>query len=748
MATTNPQTRVGRIGRTYQDSEPWYEEAIRPPAGSPNIVLVLFDDTGYADFGCYGSEIRTPTIDRLAAGGARYTNFHTTTLCSPTRASLLTGRNHHSVGMRMLANNDTGWPSGRGRVSKRAGTIAEMLKSHGYNTWALGKWHLAPMDQAGPAGPFDHWPLSRGFNRFYGFMDGATDQFSPELISDNHPVRPPRTAEDGYHITEDLVDQSIHLVADQIANAPNIPFFLYLAPGATHAPHQAPAEFIERYRGVYDRGYDVIRRERFARQLELGVVPEGTELPEHNPDVIPWEELTEDQQRISARFQEAYAGFLEHTDHQLGRLVDFLEQTDQLDNTVFIVTSDNGAAMEGGAEGAVMRARFFNSVEEDLEWNLSRIDDIGSPRADNHYPRAWAEVSNTPGRWYKYHTHAGGVRDPFIVHWAGRVAEPGSVRSQFHHVVDVVPTLLEGLGLEPPETVNGVPQMPVHGTSMLYSLSESDSPTRKQVQYFEMFGNRAIWMDGWKAVTKHSKGDPYEQDNWELYHLDTDFSEVRDLAKERPDRLAELMERWWYEAGKYDVLPLDDRTVELWQSPPRPSSPVPRKRFVYYPQVCHIHPKAAAPTVDVSYTITADIVRTHGSSQGVLISRGDVGSGYVLYIQDGRLVHEYNFCGERYVLRSPEPVPLGRTQVQFEFRKTGTLQGHGHLHVNGKQVADGPMPRTLKFIAMAGLDIGADALSSVSDAYEGSFPFSGHLERITIELGDDRPVGPAEALDD
>ena len=737
-----------RLGRTHADSAPWYEPPLRPPAGSPNVVYIVLDDTGFADLGCYGSEIRTPHVDRLARDGLRYNNFHTTTLCSPSRACLLTGRNHHAVGMRMLANVDSGWPSGRGHISHRAGTVAEMLRGVGYSTFAVGKWHVTPTDQINAAGPYDQWPLGRGFERFYGFMDGATDQFHPELVHDNHWVDPPGRPEDGYHLSEDLVDRAIAMVSEQLSHTVDKPFLLNLAFGATHAPHQAPQAYIDGYRGVYDEGWERIREQRFARQLASGTVPPETVLPPSNPGVPAWNDLSDGQRRVAIRLQEAYAGFLEHTDAQIGRLLDFLERAGELENTLIFLLSDNGAAMEGGPYGAVTRARFFNGVPEDDAFNLAHLDDIGSPRADNHYPWGWAQASNTPLRWYKYQTHGGGIRDPLIVHWPARITDPGAVRRQFHHVVDITPTVLDVLGIAPPEVVNGVAQMPIHGTSLAYTFTEPDTPSRKRHQHFEMFGNRAIWQEGWKAVTKHETGTDYRSDRWELYRLETDFSESHDLADTHPEKLRELVELWWSEAGRYDVLPLDDRSVELFQAPPKPGSVADRTVFTYYPQTSHVHPKAAPPTQDVSHTITAEVLREDASVDGVLLAYGNVGSGYVLFVKDNRLHYEYNYCGTRYALVTDSELPIGPVTLTFAFTRTRRLRGVAQLLVDGRVAARTVFPKTLSFISLAGLDIGRDALSPVSQSYHGEFPFRGEIRRIVYQLAQDSDRPPIEVLDD
>jgi len=725
----------GHLGLTYQDSEPVYAAARH--LNSPNVVVVLFDDLGFADLGCYGAEVRTPHLDALAARGHRYNNFHTTTLCSPSRACLLTGRNHHSVGMRMLSNVDSGWPSGRGRITRSAALISEVLRDAGYNTFAVGKWHVAPMRDTSPAGPFDEWPLGRGFNQFYGFMNGATDHYYPELVRDNHAVFPPATPEEGYHLTADLVDRSIGYISDHVAHAPHKPFLLYLPLGAAHAPHHAPTEWMEAVRGRYDEGWDAIRRQRYERQLEMGIIPAGTELPASNPDVPPWDSLRADEQRVAARLQEAYAAFVEHTDEQLGRLFDFLKRSGQIDDTVVIVTSDNGAAMEGGRLGALSRIRFFNDMDEDFDRVLSALDDVGGPRADSHYATGWAQASNTPLRWYKFHTHGGGIRDPLIVHWPGRLARPGGILDQFHHIVDIAPTIYQVAGIEPPPQHAGIPQMPMHGQSLAYTFSEPSAETVRRVQYFEMFGNRGLWADGWKAVTRHFPGTGYEHREWELYHLDEDFSEAHDLAATHPDRLQSLVDQWWREAGRYDVLPLDDRSVELFRTPPPPGSPLLRSRFDYYPPVSSIEPSTAPPFGSAkSYRIEAAL---SGHESGVIVAYGNAASGFVLYIDADALHYEYNAASNvtGAALRLPDGGE-GGLLVALEFEKTPDGGARIQLQAGDERSEPVYLERSLSFLALAGMNIGHNPLSPVSTAYQAPFPFAGDIERISVTVQRDQ----------
>ena len=654
----------GVIGRTAAESQPWWPD---PPdlQGKPNVVLILFDDTGFAHFGCYGSDIDTPNIDRLAAAGLRYTNFHTTALCSPTRASLLTGRNHHAVGMRCISNFDTGYPNMRGRISHDAATVAEVLGDAGYATFALGKWHLCPMHETSMAGPFDDWPLQRGFDRFYGFLQGETDQFHPELTYDNHHLEPPGPGDGTYHLSEDLTDKAIDFIRESKSIRPDRPVFTYLAWGATHSPHQAPPEYLAKYRGRYDEGWDVVRQRWYQRQLELGVIPQGTELAPRNRGVRPWDELSPAEQRLAARLQEAFAAFLDHTDAQIGRLVDFLESIGELDNTIFVVTSDNGASQEGFATGVVDEMRFFNGFPEDVEAAQDRLDDIGGPRSHTNYPWGWAQVGNTPLKWYKQNTFGGGVRDPLVIHWPARITDGGGIRTQFHHVSDITPTILDQVGLAQPEVFKGRQQLPVAGTSLAYTFDEPAAPTTKRVQYFEMFGHRGIWADGWKAVTYHRIGEPFDDDVWELYHVDRDFSETNDLAAQHPEKLQELIDTWWAQADEHGVLPLDDDVSGLAFRARRPGTAHAEKHYRFLPPLSRLPSESAPAIAGRSWRMRADIDRPTGDEQGVLVAWGTANTGLVCYLEatgDGgaEAVFDYNLFGTHHVVRAPVAGPARR----------------------------------------------------------------------------------------
>jgi arylsulfatase len=729
----------GAIGNTWSESTPWWPLPPTPKRDAPNVVLVLFDDVGFGSFGCYGAEIATPTIDALAASGIRYNNFHVTPLCSPTRAALLTGRNHHSVGMAFLANADSGFPNSRGHVSKQAATLAEMLRAAGYSTLCVGKWHLAPIDQTSAAGPYDQWPLGRGFDRYYGFLDALTDHFYPDLVYDNHRVDPPKTPEEGYHLTSDLIDHAIGFLRDQVSAAGDKPFFLYVAFGTAHCPHQAPQEFLDKYRGAYDAGWDVIRRQRFERQLALGVVPEGTELAPRNAGVPAWDELSDDEQRVSARLQEAFAAMVDHTDHELARLVDELKRLDKFENTIFVVLADNGASQEGGAGGTTNIVAYENGHQPDLAFNLARLDAIGGPRSQTNYPQGWAQVGNTPLRRYKQNTHGGGVRAPMVLAWPKGIAARDEVRQQFHHVIDIAPTILDLTGVTAPHAYNGIPQLPIHGVSMRYSFDDAGAATQHRTQYFEMFSHRAIWHDGWKAVAFHHRGRSYADDPWELYRLDEDFSECRDLAARRPEVLQKLVELWWAEAGRYGALPLDDRGFpERAVRYQGRGSPRLRERLTLYPGMSRIPSGAAPLMVDRTFRITAHLRNVGAKPSGVIVSLGDLSGGFVLYVQEGAIAFDYNCEGSVYGIRSDvNVVDASSRTIDIAFTRGEQLSARVEARVDGRPAASGEIPRTARwFISWSPLDVGRDSLSRVSDAYSDAFPFTtSALDHVDIELG-------------
>jgi arylsulfatase A-like enzyme len=736
----------GHVGRTWQSSTPWWPEPDEVGSDRPNVLVILFDDMGFGSLGCYGGDAATPKIDALAYSGLRYNNFHTTALCSPTRASLLTGRDHHAVGMSTIANADSGFPSKRGVIRHNAGTIAEILRDRGYSTYAIGKWHLAPSDQLSAVGPFDHWPLGRGFDKYYGFLEALTDQFNPNLVRDNQHVKQPRSAEEGYTLNEDLADNAIQFLTDHVSLAPGKPFFMYYALGAMHSPHQAPDHLLEKYRGKFDAGWDEMRAARLKRQMEMGIVPEGTALVPRNDGVEAWDTLSADQKRLYARFEEAYAAFLEHTDQELGRVIDHLDTLGVMENTLIFLLSDNGASQEGQVHGSTSTTFYENMEAEPLEFNLARIDKIGTKEAKNNFPIGWAQVENTPLRRYKQNTHAGGVQDPLVIHWPKGLKESG-IRNQFHHVMDVVPTILEVLDYEPPEAIDGVPQMEMHGKSMAYSFDNADAATVKRSQIFEMFGHRAIWMDGWKAVCWHRRYGDYDKDTWELYDTIRDFAEAHDLAAAEPDRLQKMVDQWWADAGRYDVLPLDDRGFAERRAMARPRGDSPRiqDRYVFYPGTTFI-PGGAAPFImDRSYRIETAVKCAEGL-EGVLVTCGGLCGGYALYVSDGEIVFDYNFYEEIYRCSAPLPASGDWADIAFDFEKTGICQGTGRLFVDGKEVASCVFPKTYKyFMDWEGLSVGRSEGTAVSPAIKGkgAFAFNGAYKWVKMTLGTDL-AGPGD----
>jgi arylsulfatase len=738
----------GVIGRDWRDSTPWWPPEPRPPDGAPNVLLVVLDDVGFAQLGCYGSDIATPNIDRLADGGVRLANFHTTALCSPTRACLLTGRNHHSNGMGRIADLAVGFPGYTGRIPHENGFLGEMLREAGYATYAVGKWHLTPDDETHMGAPRTSWPLARGFDRWYGFHGGETHQFVPLLFADNHGVRPPRTPEEGYHLSEDLADRAIEFVGDLRAVDDRQPFFLYFCTGACHSPHHAPREWIERYAGHFDDGWDAWRERTFARQLERGVVPPGTRLSPRPSWVPAWETLGAEDRRVAARFMECFAGFLSHADAQIGRVLSFLEQTGDLDNTLVILVSDNGASAEGGEKGSINDARLWNGLAAGRRELRARIDELGTPSAHNNYPWGWTMAGNTPFKRWKREVHEGGVADPCIVHWPEGLRARGEVRHQFAHAIDVVPTVLELIGLEPPASLQGRDQSPIEGTSFAYCLDDGAAPERHETQYFEMLGSRAIYHRGWKAVTfkpmaaMYADGldpdAPFDDDVWELYDKTVDLSETNDLAAAEPERLAALIDLWWEEARKYQVLPLDNRPLAALMNP-RPNPRTERTRFVYYPNGGVVPEPVAVNVRDRSHTITAEVtVPTGVTPSGVLVALGSVLGGWTLYLLDGRLRYVHNLVGkEQHLVGSDVVVGAGSHTLAMRYERTAPFAGDVTLHVDGDVVATGSVPffTPARFsITGSGLTCGYEVGPAISREYSAPFRCDATIHRVTVDV--------------
>jgi len=733
----------GKIGFTYKDSTPDWTGALPlgAPKGAPNVVVVVLDDVGYGHLGSYGGPIETPNLDKLAASGLRYSDFHTTALCSPSRGSLLTGRNHHAIGLAAITEGATGYPGNYGSIPKSAAMIPELLKQNGYNTMALGKWHMTPYTAYTAAGPFDRWPLGMGFEKFYGFLGGETDQWAPLLVQDNHLLDPPTRP--GYHLTGDLVDKAIGYVRDQQQANTGHPFFLYLALGAAHAPLHAPKEYIAKYKGKFDQGWDKVREETFERQKRLGIIAADQKLSARDPQVSAWADLSDKEKQVYARLQEVFAGFVDHADHHLGRLFAALDEMGLREDTLIVVVSDNGASQEGLRNGTTNTDRFRNFNPETVEEIYAKLDSLGGPDTDPHYPMGWGLAGNAPLKKWKQDTHAGGVTDPLIISWPARIKDRGAIRSQYHHIVDITPTLLEVIGLPAPTSVNGVAQMPMHGVSMAYTFDDAKAPTRKKVQYFEMLGSRAVWADGWTAVAWHRPRTSWDDDKWELYHTDVDFTETNDLAAQYPQKLKELQALWLDEAVKYNVLPLDDRRYERLAEPGRPVAAQAKSEYKYYPGTSIVHPLAAPQLLGREHTITASVDIPAQGAEGVLAASGGEFGGWSLFLKDGKLHYVHNYLKiDEYEVSSAQAVSSGKHRLSVHFTPTGKFQRPDYFTGDVALSIDGEKVGELKGIRMGaqysavtgyGLLIGRNTGTAVSHGYKPPFAFTGKLENVVIE---------------
>jgi arylsulfatase len=745
---------AGRIGLTYKDSEPVKPELKVPAAfgleDAPNIVIILIDDAGYGQMGTFGGAIPTPTMDRVAGSGLRFTRFHTTALCSPTRAALLCGRNHHSVGSGVIGEAGTGFPGYSGIIPASAATFAEVIREYGYvNAW-FGKNHNVPDWETSLVGPFDRWADGLGFDYFYGFVGGDTDQFHPALVENKKRIEPPATNEDGspYHFTTDIADRAIRAIRASKAVAPQRPFFVYFATGATHAPHQVPQEWIEKFAGQFDDGWDAYRERTLQRQIELGVVPKGTRLTTR-PDSLPaWDSLPANERKVYARMMEVFAAFTAHTDHQAGRIIDAIDELGELENTLVIyMAGDNGSSAEGGLSGLLNEMTFFNALEESLPSKLAAIDTLGTDRHYNHFPAAWAHAMDTPFQWTKQiASHFGGTRNGLAISWPRRIKARGEIRHQFHHVIDIAPTILEAVGVEMPATFNGVAQKPLEGVSMVYTFDDADAPDRRTTQYFEMLGNQGIYHDGWMASA--IRGVPWLSENppadllnmpWELYHVDEDFSQSHDLAREHPEKLDEMVKLFFAEAAKYNVLPLDDRKTARLNVENRPSLTQGRARFTY-PNLLRL-PEGAAPDLKhKSHTITAKITIPEAGAEGMLLTQGGRFAGYGLFVKDGRLAYHYNLAGvERYTIESTERLPTGQVTVRAVYVSDADRPFAGAtvtLFANDRQLAVGRVEKSIpnRVTLDETLDVGFDTGTPVTEGYDMPFRFTGELRAVTIEL--------------
>jgi len=749
---------VGLTTYDAKDPETSYPpiERLRPPAGAPNVLIVLIDDAGFGSSSAFGGPCHTPAFERLAKDGLKYTRFHTTALCSPTRAALLSGRNHHSVGMGGITEIATSAPGYNSLRPKDKAPLAEIVKLNGYSTAHFGKCHEVPVWETSPMGPFDRWPSpGNGFEHFYGFIGGETNQYAPALYHDTVPVEQDRTAEEGYHFTEDMTDRAIEWVRQQKALMPDKPFFVYYAPGATHAPHHVPIEWSARYKGKFDQGWDRVREETFARQKELGVVPNDAELTAR-PEMIPaWSEIPDDLKPVLAREMEVYAGFMEHTDHHAGRLIDALGALGVLDDTlVYVIIGDNGASAEGGLHGCFNELAALNGINdlETTEFLVSRIDGFGTPKAYNHYAVGWAHAMDTPYQWTKQvASHWGGTRNGTIVHWPNGVKAKGEVRDQFHHVIDVAPTVLEAAGLPEPAFVNGIQQAPIEGVSMRYSFDDAKAADRHTTQYFEMFVNRGIYHNGWTAVTRHSipwdanaPMPAFDNDFWELYGPD-DWTQSRNLASEQPDILAHLQRLFLIEATKYNVLPLDDRRVERFNADiaGRPQL-VSGNSQILYGGMGRLSENSLIVLKNKSHAVTAEIVVPKSGANGTIVAQGGAFGGWSIYAKDGRPAYCYNLFGVRqFKVYGPDAIPAGEHQVRVEFAYDGGGLGKGGtatLYLDGQKVGEGRVDATvpLVFSADETADVGNDTGTPVTDDLtEGHTRFTGRVKWVQIDLGDD-----------
>lgn len=759
----------GIVNVDIRDSEPDWAlfEPPKAPDGAPNVVYIVLDDVGFSAMSTYGGPIETPNVDRVANDGVRFTQWHTTALCSPSRSCLLTGRNHTRNSMACITEAAIGFPNASGTIPPANGMLSEILGELGWNTYAVGKWHLCPDDEMNVASTRRNWPSGRGFERFYGFLGAETNQWYPEIVYDNHPVDQPKPPEEGYHFSEDITDKAIEFIRDAKAIAPEKPFFLYYAPGAAHAPHHAPKEWADRYAGQFDMGYEAIRETTLARQKELGIVPADTELPPLNPlgtpetrsgpdgipfpamdETRPWDSLSDEEQRLFSRMAEVYAGFLSHADHHIGRLLDYLDDIGQRDNTIVVLVSDNGASGEGGPNGSVNEMKFANGLPDDMADNLAMLDELGGVKTYNHYPNGWAMAFNTPFKMWKRYEFNGGTCDPCIISWPAGSTARGELRGQYHHAVDIVPTILDALGVEPPERIKGHEQSTFDGVSMRYSLDEGAAPTTRRTQFYSMLGSRAIWHDGWKAITNHptlSGWSHFNDDEWELYHTDVDRAELHNLADEHPEKVRELVNLWFAEAGRNQAFPLDDRSALEIFTTPRPILSPPRDRYIYFPDMAEVPESQSVNIRNRSFVIGALVDIPGPGAEGVLFAQGSQFGGHALYVRNNRLHYVNNFVGMiEQKIDSTEDLPTGENLIlAASFEKdgddnhvaTGTLTlFHGDREVGSARIRTQPG----KFsIAGEGLTAGRDSGAPVTDDYPGSAPWpftGGTLRRVRVDV--------------
>jgi arylsulfatase A-like enzyme len=726
----------GKIGRNLAETQEWWAEKKKAPQNAPNVVWILLDDVGFGAISTFGGLIKTPTLDSLANNGLRYTNFHTTAICSPTRAALLTGRNSHSVHMGLFPNTAIGTPGYDGYMPFEKATIAEILRENGYNTFAVGKWHLTPIADATPLGPFNRWPTGRGFDHFYGFLGGSTDQWHPTLIEDNRKVEPPL---DGKHFNTRMADKAISYIAEQKSLDSSKPFFLYYTPGAGHAPHQVAKEWIDSYKGKFDGGWDKYREEVVARQIKLGVIPKDAVLPERNPGIAEWSSLTADQKKVYARFMEVYAGFVTQTDYEIGRVISYLKKVNQLENTlIFVSVGDNGSSKEGTLTGIVNRNDATWSDDQRFAANLQDIELLGTEASKGNYPLGWAMAGNTPFRHWKQDANSeGGTHNPLIVFYPKGIKEKGGLRFQYAHVIDILPTTIELTGVKVPANINGYPQERIEGTSLAYSINNGKAPSRHAVQHYEIMGSRSIYKDGWKAGTLHKKGEDFSKDVWELYNLNEDFNERANLALTNPEKLKELQDLFDTEADKYNIYPLKDGTekqldyTKLYQNNTA-------SRVVFYAEAPEIFGVASPITPYKSYSITAN-VESAKTTEGVLFAVGGRFSGVSLFVKDGKFQVTNNAGVTVSHLVSNKTIPAGKVTLRYvlnykEAKDLNDNAGTHELYINDEKVAEAPITKAQANIRSNDeINVGKDLITQVSDRYKGTFPFTGKIREIVVE---------------
>ena len=760
----------GKIALDIRDAEPDWTPYIQPtaPEGAPNILMIVWDDVGYGTMDTYGGPVETPNMTRIAESGIRFSNFHTTALCSPTRSSLITGRNATSNNMACITEASAGFPGISARIPFENGTLAEVLNERGWNTYAIGKWHLTPGEETDLSAWKGRWPLGRGFERFYGFLGGESSQWYPELVYDNHPIEQPYLPEQGYHLSKDLAEKAIGFIRDAKMVAPDKPWFMYFCPGCAHAPHHVFKEWADRYKGRFDMGYEEIRKKILANQKKIGLLPASTELSPINPHgepevkgpdgqawpgldfVRPWNSLSKDEQKLFIRMAEVFAGFVSYTDHEIGRILDYLQESGQLENTIIIVVSDNGASGEGGPNGTFNEMKFFNNIPDDIKKNLLHLDELGSTKSYNHYCNGWAWAFDTPfPYWKRFAGYEGGVADMCVVSWPRGIPARGEFRHQYIHAVDVVPTLYELLGIQPPEVLKGFTQSPIEGESFVPAIHDPEAP-EKEVQFYTMLGQRALYSEGWLANTLHpplSGWSGFEHDVWELYNLKEDRSQLHNSADKDPEMLEKLKGLWYYYAGIYQGLPLDDRSAMEIITAPRPQPSKPRNRYIYYPDCADVPEMVAVNIRRRSYTIVAGAVIDSPESSGVLFAQGGVTGGHSLYIKDKKLHYLYNWLGEKFQkISSDIEISPGKHTFTAEFVKTGdhketmSVMGTLTLYIDMKQVGRTTQPGF--FCAVGdGLCVGRDSGSPVSPDYAAPFRFTGGtIEKVIVDVSGEHYV--------